>query len=89
MNVFQFIHSLMRAMSNHTRMNPERRIERLKTFNRRLHTTAESVKVLTDWNMKLDEKLIEVQGRVLLPQKIVFNDNARLGFCNLKFRAVN
>ncbi|XP_017858424.1 PREDICTED: protein piwi [Drosophila arizonae] len=70
--------NLMRAMSNHTRMNPERRIERLKTFNRRLHTTAESVKVLTDWNMKLDEKLIEVQGRVLLPQKIVFNDNARI-----------
>lgn len=79
----------MRAMSNHTRMNPERRIERLKTFNRRLHTTTESVKVMTDWNMKLDEKLIEVQGRVISPQKIVFSTDARLGFCTLHFSAVN
>nr|QID20010.1 piwi [Drosophila buzzatii] len=65
-------YTLMRAMANHTRMNPERRIERLKTFNRRLHSTAESMKVLTDWNMKLGEQLVEVQGRVLSPQKIVF-----------------
>ncbi|XP_023160702.1 protein piwi [Drosophila hydei] len=69
---------LMRAMSNHTRMNPERRIERLQTFNRRLRKTAESVKVLTDWNMTLEEQLIEVQGRVISPQKIVFNNDHRL-----------
>lgn len=75
----------MRAMSNHTRMNPERRIERLQTFNRRLRKTAESVKVLTDWNMTLEEQLIEVQGRVISPQKIVFNNDHRLGFCNLQF----
>lgn len=65
----------MRAMSDHTRMNPSRRIDRLRTFNQRLQTTPESVKVLTDWNMKLEEKLVEVQGRVIGPQKIVFNSN--------------
>lgn len=65
----------MRAMSDHTRMNPSRRIDRLRTFNQRLQTTPESVRVLTDWNMKLEEKLVEVQGRVIGPQKIVFNSN--------------
>lgn len=67
----------MRALANHTRMNPGRRIERLQTFNRRLQTTADSVKVLKDWNMQLDDKLIEVQGRVIAPQRIVFNNRSR------------
>lgn len=70
----------MRAMSDHTRMNPSRRIDRLRTFNQRLQTTPESVKVLTDWNMKLDEKLVEVQGRLIAPQKIVFNSNRYILF---------
>ncbi|EDW63285.1 protein piwi [Drosophila virilis] len=68
----------MRALANHTRMNPGRRIERLQTFNRRLQTTADSVKVLKDWNMQLDDKLIEVQGRVIAPQRIVFNNRSRV-----------
>ncbi|EDW02946.1 protein piwi [Drosophila grimshawi] len=66
---------LMRAMSNHTRMNPSRRIERLQTFNQRLQTTAESSKVLTDWNMELSQNLVQVQGRVIEPQNIVFKSN--------------
>ncbi|XP_030384844.1 protein piwi [Scaptodrosophila lebanonensis] len=66
---------LMRAMSNHTRMNPQRRIERLHTFNRRLQNTPESVKVLTDWDMRLEEQLIKLNGRVISPQKIVFKAN--------------
>ncbi|XP_017099105.2 protein piwi [Drosophila bipectinata] len=65
---------LMRAMSEHTRMNPDRRIDRLRRFNSRLQTTSESVKVLKDWNMNLDQNLIEVAGRIISPQKIVFNN---------------
>ena len=67
------ISRLKRAMSGHTQLNPVRRVERLRTFNRRLQTTAESVKVLTDWHMTLDQNLVEVQGRVIAPQKIVFS----------------
>ncbi|BFF94970.1 protein piwi [Drosophila madeirensis] len=66
---------LMRAMSDHTRMNPDRRIDRLRRFNNRLQTTADSVKVLKDWDMKLDGNLTEVQGRIIAPQKIVFNQS--------------
>ncbi|EDV32449.2 uncharacterized protein Dana_GF14047 [Drosophila ananassae] len=65
---------LMRAMSEHTRMNPDRRIDRLRRFNHRLQTTTDSLKVLKDWNMDLDQNLIEVQGRIISPQKIVFSD---------------
>ncbi|KAH8412600.1 hypothetical protein KR009_003550 [Drosophila setifemur] len=64
---------LMRAMSEHTRMNPERRIERLRKFSHRLQNTSESVKVLKDWHMDLDQNLTEIQGRIIAPQKIVFN----------------
>ncbi|KAH8341627.1 hypothetical protein KR059_012367 [Drosophila kikkawai] len=63
---------LMRAMSEHTRMNPDRRIDRLRRFNHRLQTTTESVKVLKDWNMDLEQNLTELKGRVLSVQKIVF-----------------
>ncbi|KAH8261817.1 hypothetical protein KR038_009051, partial [Drosophila bunnanda] len=63
---------LMRAMSEHTRMNPDRRIERLRKFNHRLQNTTESVKVLRDWNMDLEQNLIELKGRVISAQKIVF-----------------
>ncbi|KAL7738918.1 hypothetical protein ACLKA6_016921 [Drosophila palustris] len=73
---------LKRAMSGHTQLNPVRRIERLRTFNRRLQTTAESVKVLTDWHMTLDQNLVEVQGRVIAPQKIVF-DRERISAGNV------
>ncbi|XP_060658910.1 protein piwi [Drosophila nasuta] len=66
---------LKRAMADHTQLNPARRIDRLRTFNRRLQTTPESVRVLNDWNMKLDENLVEIQGRIIAPQKILFLNN--------------
>lgn len=61
-------------MSEHTRMNPDRRIDRLRRFNHRLQTTADSLKVLKDWSMDLDQNLIEVDGRIISPQKIVFSE---------------
>ncbi|ALC39293.1 piwi [Drosophila busckii] len=69
---------LMRAMADHTRMVPSRRIDRLRTLNQRLQTTAESVKVLSDWNMTLDQKLVEVRGRIIDDQRIVFNNKVRV-----------
>jgi len=62
----------MRAMHGHTRMNPKQRIDRLRNFNHRLQSTPESVKVLKDWNMDLDKNLTVVRGRIIEPQKIVF-----------------
>uniref|UniRef100_A0A182MUF5 Protein piwi n=1 Tax=Anopheles culicifacies TaxID=139723 RepID=A0A182MUF5_9DIPT len=62
---------MMRAMADHTRLNPDRRIERLETFNRRLQTSPESQEVLKVWQMELDRRLVELPGR-LLPQEMIF-----------------
>lgn len=63
---------MMRAMSDHTRLNPDRRIERLETFNRRLQTTPASMEVFQVWRMELDRRLVELPGRRLPQEKIVF-----------------
>lgn len=67
----------MRAMADHTRMNPDRRIDRLRIFNQRLQHTEASVKVLNDWNMTLDKNLAEIKGRILDPQRIVFSEHKK------------
>lgn len=61
---------LMRAMSEHTRVNPEMRIRKLMDFNLRLRTTPETQKELSGWQMDLDNKLLEFTGRVLPREKI-------------------
>lgn len=62
---------MMRAMADHTRLNPDRRIERLETFNKRLQTSPESMEVFKTWQMELDRRLVELPGR-LLPQEMIF-----------------
>ena len=67
----------MRSMADYTRMSVERRMDRLRIFNTRLQQTESSVQVLKDWNMKLDNNLVELSGRILDPQKIVFNEHKK------------
>uniref|UniRef100_T1GQW8 PAZ domain-containing protein n=1 Tax=Megaselia scalaris TaxID=36166 RepID=T1GQW8_MEGSC len=69
---------LTRAMGDITRLNPDRRIERLLMFNKRLQEQSNSMKVLKDWNMTLDSKLVELKGRVIDPQQIVFLDRKKV-----------
>lgn len=68
----------MKAMGEHTRLNPDRRIERLRTFNQRLYSSQASMEVLSLWNMKLDTNLVEVPGRILPPEKIVFGNQKKV-----------
>ncbi|XP_035779822.1 protein aubergine-like [Anopheles albimanus] len=69
---------MMRAMADHTRLNPDRRIERLETFNRRLQTSPESQEVFRAWKMELDRRLVDVPGR-LLPQEMIFFSTTSTG----------
>lgn len=69
--LFRLNFRMMRAMADHTRLNPDRRIERLETFNRRLQTSPESMEVFKTWQMELDRRLIDLPGR-LLPQEMIF-----------------
>lgn len=65
--------NLMRALADHTRLAPDRRIQRLELFNSRLQQCAESAEVFEFWKTELDRRLVEVNGRVLNPEVIFFN----------------
>ncbi|XP_031829627.1 aubergine [Nomia melanderi] len=64
--------NLMRALAEHTRVSPKSRIDKLMTFNRRLRSEPAIVQELNDWNLKLDERLVEIPSRILPQEKIVF-----------------
>jgi len=63
---------LMQEISAYTRLNPQKRIEALESFNHRLQTTPESMKILNEWDMKLDKELMEIEARELPKESIVF-----------------
>lgn len=68
----------MKALAEHTRLNPSARIERLKAFNRRLYATKPSMEHLAAWNLNLDKNLVEFSGRILSPEAIVFGGGKRV-----------
>ncbi|KAH8261810.1 hypothetical protein KR038_009042, partial [Drosophila bunnanda] len=68
---------LMKAMSEYTRLTPDRRIERLRTFNQRLKSSKSSMELMKSWHIELDTTLVEIPARVLPPQNIVLGNNKR------------
>ncbi|KAG7210785.1 hypothetical protein KM043_012278 [Ampulex compressa] len=69
--------SVMAALATHTRVPPGSRINKLLAFNRRLTNEPKISKEFTDWNLKLDTKLVEVPGRILPPTSIVLGRNVQ------------
>lgn len=65
---------LMQEISEHTRLNPQKRVEALNNYNNRLQTTPESIKILSQWNMDLKKDLITIKARELPHESIVFGD---------------
>lgn len=63
---------LTRELGNHTRLAPSARIQRLMAYNKRLQTNDASSAVFKDWSLALDPNLVEVKGRILKSEKIVF-----------------
>ncbi|XP_058838219.1 protein aubergine-like [Topomyia yanbarensis] len=66
--------NLMRTLADHTRLTPDKRIERLEVFNRRLQQSSESAEVFKFWKTELDRRLVEVTGRILSQEAILFSD---------------
>lgn len=64
---------LMRALADHTRLTPDKRIERLEVFNRRLQQCKESADVFKFWKTELDRRLVEVPARILSPETVFFH----------------
>lgn len=61
----------MKAMSAHTRLSPQMRIERLLKYNNRIATVQREQPTLQDWDLTLDSNLVELTGRVLKKESIV------------------
>lgn len=66
---------LMRALSEHTRVAPRARIEKLLRFCRRLTTQEKAMQELKRWDLKLAEKIVEFSGRTFPPETIVGGGN--------------
>ncbi|KOC68594.1 Protein piwi [Habropoda laboriosa] len=65
---------LMNALAEHTRVSPKSRIDKLMAFNRRLRQEKAIVQELQDWNLKLDDRLVDIPARVLQPEKIILGN---------------
>lgn len=65
--------NLMKALAVHTHVHPEARMKKLRAFSEKLRKTPDAVQELGDWNMRLGANLVEVQGRVLPPEKLIFD----------------
>lgn len=68
---------LMKAMSEHTRVDPRNRQERLKDFNRRLHSSEESQRAFNEFGLDLDKTLVSVRGRQI-PREVILFDRAEV-----------
>ncbi|XP_014605290.1 PREDICTED: protein aubergine-like isoform X2 [Polistes canadensis] len=69
--------NLMKSLSTHTRVSPEARIKKLLNFNRRLCSEPNIISELKNWNLKLENKLIEVPARVLPYENIVYGSRTK------------
>lgn len=65
---------LMRALAEHTRMDPKKRVEQLLNFNKRLQNTEASMKQFDQFHTKLNPKLVEFSGRELAQEEIIFGE---------------
>lgn len=64
-------------MAEYTRVSPSLRIAKLLEFNQRLQNTPQSMDILREWQVKLDKNLVEVPGRQLNLQKIMYGFGKR------------
>lgn len=69
---------LMKALSVHTCIAPQARIEKLLNFNNRLRQEPKVIQEFKDWNMTLERNLLEVPARVLPPEKLLFARNFKI-----------
>lgn len=63
---------LMQALAQYTRVAPSERINKLMRFNQRLQQTPKIIEQFTEWNLTLDNKLVDVPGRILPPETIIY-----------------
>ncbi|XP_030029276.2 piwi-like protein Siwi [Manduca sexta] len=68
---------LMRSLDIHTKIGPDKRIQKLLSFNKRFTQTREVVEELGTWSLKLSNDLVRFKGRQLPPENIIQGNNIR------------
>lgn len=67
----------MRELSQHTKVGPSSRCEKLIAFNRRLAAAPKSAKHLTDWKLALDPNLVKIPARILPYPDLLFGNDRK------------
>lgn len=67
----------MRELSQHTKIGPAARIDRLLNFNRRLASSQDSARHLTDWNLGIDPELVKIPARIIPYPDLVFGNDRK------------
>lgn len=70
---------LMKALAEHTRIGPQKRIQKLVDFAKRLNGCPQAVEELKRWDLKLANTLLQIPGRILPEEKILLGDNVQVG----------
>jgi len=68
---------LMKAMATHTRPTPDSRVDRLKSFAKRMNNTPEIKEILDSWNLRFTQELIKFNARTLNPETILGGKNQK------------
>ena len=66
---------MMRAMAEHTQMDPERRKTRLLEMVRRINEAPRSVQQLSEFSVGIDRNLIQFDGRALKQEAILYGQD--------------
>lgn len=64
----------MKSIDQYTRTSPDSRQRKLLEFNKRLNSSPQALAVFKEWDLKLDSHLIQVPGRVLDNENIIWSN---------------
>ncbi|XP_076054688.1 argonaute 3 [Oratosquilla oratoria] len=63
---------VMKDLAQHTQMTPSARQASLRSFVKNVNGNEEACKVLSDWGLILEDTSLELEGRLLPPENILF-----------------
>lgn len=69
---------LMKALKAYTQVQPANRIDKLMMFNQRLQSHASIKQEFSDWNMELGSGLVQLTGRQLGYEKLLFSGKSHI-----------
>lgn len=64
--------SVMKSIAEYTRLTPSSRMHALQKFVDNVNRNSDASKILSEWGLKLQEATIDLNIRVLNPEKIYF-----------------